>query len=160
MIVYRITTAKWADTLTGSGFPARWNPRHVHVVYTAGSIALACLENLVHRSGEGVNLNFRLIEIEIPESVSVTNISVQELPDKWYTMSGYPACQQIGRDWVEKSESCLLRVPSSIITDETNVLINPNHTEFEKISIQDIREFSFDERLMKSSNSSSITPSK
>ncbi|REL24907.1 RES domain-containing protein [Rhodohalobacter sp. SW132] len=150
MIVYRITTAKWADKLTGSGFPARWNPRHVHVVYTAGSIALACLENLVHRSGEGLNLNFRLTEIEIPESASVTSISVQELPEKWHTMSGYPACQQIGRDWVDNGKSCLLRVPSSIIPDETNVLINPNHPEFEKIFIKEIREFSFDERLMKS----------
>lgn len=147
MIVYRITTAKWADKLSGSGYPARWNPRHVQVIYTASSIALACLENLVHRSGEGLNANFRLVEISIPDGISTQTVTTDELPEHWHTVEGYPFCQRIGNEWVEKSNSCTLQVPSSIIPDETNILINPGHSEFPQVSIQQVRRFSFDERL-------------
>ena len=148
MVVYRITTAKWADKLTGSGYPARWNPRYVHVIYTASSIALACLESLVHRSGEGLNANFRVVEINIPDEVSPDEIKAEELPENWYTINGYSVCQSIGRRWIDEQKSCTLVVPSSIIPQETNVLINPNHPEFHQISIRSIREFSFDKRLI------------
>lgn len=147
MIVYRITTAKWADKLSGSGYPARWNPRHIQVIYTASSIALACLENLVHRSGEGLNANFRLVEIWIPDGISSQTVTTDDLPENWHGIDGYPFCQRIGREWVEKRFSCTLQVPSSIIPDETNILINPGHAEFPKVSITKIRKFSFDERL-------------
>lgn len=149
MYVYRITTAKWASKLSGSGHPGRWNQRHVQVIYTASTIALACLENLVHRSGEGLNANFRLIRIEIPEEVSNESVTLSDLPNNWHTLNGYPVCQSIGKQWVEKQESCILQVPSSIIPDETNILINPDHPEFGQISINQIRKFSFDERLNK-----------
>ena len=158
MIVYRITTAKWADKLSGSGSPARWNPRHVQVIYTASSIALACLENLVHRSGEGLNLNFRLVEILIPDDMAFDSINIADLPENWHKTEGYPACQVIGKEWVDQNETCILQVPSSIIPDESNILINPGHPDFYKISIQSIRNFSFDERLIDSdSNDISIT---
>jgi len=147
MVVYRITTAKWANKLSGSGYPARWNPRYVQVIYTASSIALACLENLVHRSGEGLNANFRVVEINIPNEVTSKEITLEELPENWHTINGYSACQSIGRRWVEEQKSCTLVVPSSIIPAETNLLINPNHPEFHQISIRNIREFSFDKRL-------------
>lgn len=148
MVVYRITTAKWADKLTASGYPARWNPRYVHIIYTASSIALACLENLVHRSGEGLNTNFRVVEINIPDNISSKKITPEELPENWNTTTGYSVCQSIGRRWVDEQNSCTLLVPSSIIPAETNLLINPNHPEFDQISIRSIREFSFDKRLV------------
>lgn len=147
MVVYRISLAKWAGNLTGSGYPARWNPKGYHVVYTAESRALACLENLVHRSGEGLNANFRIIEIEIPDSVNLKEIRTEDLPERWHLIESYPVCQAIGKEWLEKRESCTLRVPSSIIDDEKNILINPNHPEFDKVSIKTIREFTFDDRL-------------
>lgn len=147
MIVYRITTVKWATQLNGSGYPARWNPRHVRVIYTAGSIALACLENLAHRSGEGLNANFRLVAINIPEQTSSDSYSLTDLPEGWHTVHGYAICQKIGAEWIQNNETCILSVPSSIIPYETNVLINPNHPDFHQISIQSIRQFSFDERF-------------
>lgn len=147
MIVYRITTAKWASRLSASGYPARWNPKNVHVIYTAGSAALACLENLVHRSGEGLNALFRLIEIEIPDSISSKSIQTEDLPPDWHQMRGYTICQVIGKQWIEEQQACTMNVPSSIIPVEKNILINPHHPEFKKISIQDIKDFSFDKRL-------------
>ncbi len=147
MIVYRITTAKWANKLTASGYPARWNPRHVKVIYTASSTALACLENLVHRSGEGFNANFRLIEIAIPDKLRFDSITVDELPENWHKPEGYPVCREFGKEWVDQDKTCILKVPSSIIPDETNILINPGHPGFGQITIKSIQPFSFDERL-------------
>jgi len=148
MTVYRITTVKWADKLSGSGFPARWNPHNVQVIYTASSIALACLENLVHRTGEGLNANFRLAEIAIPDDMTIDFIHFDSLPENWHKTEGYSLCQEIGEEWVTQNKTCLLQVPSSIIPDETNILINPKHAEFGQITIKRIQPFSFDKRLI------------
>ncbi|MFU8813381.1 MAG: RES family NAD+ phosphorylase [Balneolaceae bacterium] len=147
MNVYRITTAKWADNLAGSGYPARWNSKGVYMAYTASSRALACLENLVHRSGEGLHNRFRIVEIEIPDLVSIQKIRADSLPEGWYKTGHYPTCRHIGDRWIEGGTSLLLEVPSSIIQEETNVLINPRHPEFSEVKIADIRKFRFDERL-------------
>ncbi len=147
MVVYRITTAKWADKLTASGFPARWNSKGTRILYTASSRALACLENLVHRSGEGLNQQFRIAEIYIPNKASREIVNFSDLPDKWFKMEQYDFCQRIGDDWIEQGKSLLLQVPSSVIQEETNVLINPNHSEFHQVKVQNISSFEFDERL-------------
>jgi len=147
MVVYRITLEKWADKLSGSGYAARWNSKGSFVIYTAESRALACLENLVLRSGEGFNKHFSLVEVEIEDDASVESIDVDSLPKEWHSMTKYGFCQSLGENWIDSKSSLLLRVPSSIIDDEYNVLINPHHPEFPKVSIKTIREFSFDKRL-------------
>ena len=147
MVVFRITTERWAGVLTSSGYPARWNSKGTHIIYTASSRALACLENLVHRSGEGLNHQFRITEIYIPDRISTQKISSQNLPDGWYQIDNYHHCQKIGDQWTEKADSLLLEVPSSIIRDESNILINPQHPEFSKTMVQKITPFDFDKRL-------------
>ncbi|CAN5396774.1 RES family NAD+ phosphorylase [soil metagenome] len=147
MIVYRITTVKWAGQLSGSGQAGRWNSKGNFVIYTASTRALACLENLVHRSGEGLNHNFKITEIRIPDDCTAKTISTDDLPSLWFKMENTVHCRRIGDNWIEQKKNLLLHVPSSIIPDELNVLINPAHTEFEKISVHAIRDFSFDERL-------------
>lgn len=148
MLVYRISLTKWADSLAGSGFPARWNPKGVYVIYTAESRALACLENLVHRSGEGLHQNFSLIEISVPDDTALQTIELNALPDNWHHISGYPVCRAMGREWAADHKSLLMRVPSSIIRDEFNILINPNHPEFKQVKIKRKIPFSFDRRFM------------
>lgn len=147
MELYRITTSKWAGKLSGSGYPARWNSKGVFVIYTASSRALACLENLVHRSGEGLNRNFKITVISVPENASSKHITDDELPDSWFKRSRYSVCRNLGDDWINSGASLLLEVPSSIIKDETNILINPNHPEFRTVEVTDISDFEFDKRL-------------
>ena len=147
MELYRITTAKWAGELSGSGYPARWNSKGIFVIYTASSRALACLENLVHRSGEGLNGNFKITVINVPEDASSKQISVDDLPDMWFKRNGFTICRKLGDEWIKNGNSLLLRVPSSIIRDETNVLINPNHPEFGTVAVKEICDFEFDDRL-------------
>ena len=149
MNVYRIILSKWAKSLTGSGYPARWNSKGKFVIYSAGSTALAILENLAHRSGEGLNKNFKLITIEIPSSVKVKKISLKKLPTHWYKVENYELCQKLGDEWIDNSNFAVLEVPSSIVTNETNYIINPAHKDFKKIKIRSISIFEFDPRIKK-----------
>ncbi len=147
MLLYRITLEKWSKTLTASGQPARWNSKGKYVIYTAGSRALACLENVVHRSGEGLSQLFKVMVIEVPDEIHVESVSLENLPENWHEFSSYSFCQQIGDDWIERVSSAILSVPSSIIRQEHNFLINPHHPDFKHIKILRTEDFLFDPRI-------------
>jgi RES domain-containing protein len=147
MTVYRITTAQWSNKLTASGFPARWSSKGSFVIYTAQSRALACLENLVHRTGIGSNAIFRVMVINIPHTVSIEQLQRNKLKKDWNTFENYSYCQGIGDQWVQEARSAILRVPSAIVDEEFNYLLNPNHPEFNKIKLMGDNPFLFDPRF-------------
>ncbi|AHJ97741.1 RES domain protein [Hymenobacter swuensis DY53] len=89
MLVYRICLAKYADDLFASGYRARWNFKDQFVIYTAATRALACLENVVHRSGEGLTDQFRVLVIEVPDDVLIEEITPTQLPVNWEKASRY-----------------------------------------------------------------------
>jgi RES domain-containing protein len=148
MIVYRITTEQWANQLHASGYAARWNSKGNFVIYTASTRALACLENLVHRSGEGLNRIFKTVEIDIPGSLTIQNVLRTQLKDDWTKRENYFQTRTVGDEWLKEKKSPILRVPSAIIPEEHNYLINPEHPGFQKISIKRISDFLFDNRLV------------
>ncbi len=135
MIVFRITIDKYADALHPSGNPARWNSRDVKVIYTTGSRALACLENLVHRNSRGLHSSFKTILIEIPDNLEIKTLNKDNLKPGWQQYAEMPYTQQIGDEWVQSQSSAVLRIPSVIIPEENNYLINFNHVDFNKIKI-------------------------
>ena len=147
MQLFRITTAKWAGKLSGSGYPARWNSKGAFIIYTASNRALACLENLVHRSAEGLNRNFKITVIDAPDQSSIQMVHTADLPENWHKTSNVPVCRIIGDQWIKSRASLLLSVPSAIIRDEFNVLINPAHSDFQNVTVKDIVDFEFDKRL-------------
>ena len=147
MEVYRITLAKYAQQLIAPGTEARWNSRGYFVIYTAGSRALACLENLVHRDSEGLKNLFKVIVINIPDEVEITAIEETTMPTDWTKSNKLYQTRQIGNTWLSSLNSCVLKVPSAVIKGEFNFLINPAHPSFLKIQIKAIEEFEFDSRL-------------
>ena len=147
MEAYRITLKKWSKTLKASGFPGRWNSKGVFVIYTSSTRALASLENLVHRSGEGLNKVFKTMQIKIPNNLKVQEIKQSQLSRNWFKYENYNECQKLGDKWVEESKYPVLKVPSAIIKMEHNYLLNPNHKQFQKIKITTIEDFQFDPRL-------------
>ncbi|HVZ55452.1 MAG TPA: RES family NAD+ phosphorylase [Chitinophagaceae bacterium] len=149
MIAYRITLAKWAGRLTASGFAARWNSNGHFMLYSAGTRALACLENLVHRRSIGSNDLFRVTLINIPDDIRINKIDKEELPANWQEYLHYTSCQIIGDKWLKENETCILQVPSAIIPEEYNLLINTQHRDFSRIAVHSIEPFVFDERLAK-----------
>ena len=150
MEVFRIVHTKWSNSLTASGYAARWNSTGLFVIYAAENCSLACLENLVHRNGFGNDSDFSLLTISLTKTLKTLEINPKDLPKDWNTTNenGHLICRAIGDSWIRNQQSAILFVPSAIISKERNVLINPNHPDFKKIRFT-IQEFAFDKRLIK-----------
>ena len=149
MIVYRITLKKWAGRLTASGRAARWNSNGHFMIYAASTRALACLENIVHRRSIGRDDLFEITLIEIPDDLKIKKINKEKLPANWQEYINYTSCQFLGDAWLKENKTAVLQVPSAIITEECNYLLNPQHPDFGRIKAYAAEKFMFDERLMK-----------
>lgn len=147
MLVYRICHKKWSGSLQASGNAARWNSDGIKVIYTASSRSLACLENIVHRSGEGLNSMFVVMVIEIPDNLLFHSVDSQILPNDWTLQSSYNITRKYGDEWIAESAHCVMKVPSAIIPEENNFLINLLHKDFTEIKLLRVEPFMFDERL-------------
>jgi RES domain-containing protein len=147
MLVYRITLSKYADALVASGNEGRWNSRGLKIIYTAGSRSLACLENLVHRSGMGLNGLFSAMIIEIPDQLTITEIGQNELPEGWTNPFSSKLTRSMGDLWYRGQETAILKIPSAIIPAEHNYIINTIHPSFKKIKLLRTEPFLFDNRL-------------
>lgn len=147
MIVYRISVEKWAGSLAASGNAARWNSKGVYVLYAASTRSLACLENVVHRDGLGLSANFRTMLIQVPDDLKMTTISLASLDESWREWAAASYTRAIGDAWAARLESAVLRVPSAIIPDEYNIILNTAHPDFRKISLLRTEPFQFDPRI-------------
>ncbi len=147
MLVYRITLTKFADKLIASGRAARWNPNETEVIYTASSRSLACLENVVHRSQLGLSQLFSIMTIEVSDTIKKEIINPVDLPAGWREFPQMPLTQSIGEKWISNAQTAILQVPSSIIEEEVNYLINPQHPDFRKIKLLRADRFVFDLRI-------------
>ena len=147
MLVFRITLTKYSNSLVASGRAARWNSNDVKMIYTSCSRALSCLENVVHRSKLGLSSNFSVMQITIPGSIEVKDIDLKDLPFNWDKFECMHLMQKLGDNWIKEGETAVLKVPSSIIHDEFNYLLNPNHPEFKRIKLDTVKPFLFDDRI-------------
>ncbi|MBO9380618.1 RES domain-containing protein [Sphingomonas histidinilytica] len=141
-----------ADDLSGKGAEitgGRWNTVGIPMVYTSLTRALACLETIVHLNGGGLPLNRYLVEVRIADdlwSVAETQ-TASSLKVGWDAEPAGRASVEYGSDWARSNRSLLLIVPSVIVPEETNVLINPHHPEASRISATKVRRWLYDGRL-------------
>jgi len=147
MLVYRIVLAKYSGELFASGRAARWNPNEVKMIYTASSRSLACLENVVHRDKIGLTKAFDLMTIECPDDIKIKSILLADLSINWADYDQMPQTQKTGADWIRGNASAILKVPSTIVEDEVNYLLNPEHPDFKFISVIKRQPFVFDGRI-------------
>jgi len=154
-ILWRIAkhTAKYAaDDLSGGGAKltgGRWNSKGKEVVYAASSIALATLETLAHLGDNIAIRNAFLVRISVPASIWRKReiIEASELPPAWLAEPAGSTTINFGDAWLESKAAALLLVPSVIVPEEYNVLINPLHQDARHITSQVIRQFIYDPRL-------------
>lgn len=146
MTIYRITLSKYANQLFAPGTAGRWNSQGRFVIYTAGSVALACLENLVHRDAAVLQAPYKLMKIEVPDTVSVMDLDETGLKENWWGEQLLNT-REIGDQWLQSLQSCVLKVPSAIIQQEYNFLLNPGHPHFSQIRLDSVQDFRFDRRL-------------
>ncbi|MCH8569629.1 MAG: RES family NAD+ phosphorylase [Balneolales bacterium] len=153
MIVYRVEREKYLETtLNGVGAALtvgyRWNSLNTYLVYTAESRALAALEVSVHLDlSEDLPTDRHYVEIEIPESVQILELNPADLPKGWNSKPLILETQFIGDDFVKDKAVAVLKVPSCIVRQEFNYLINPNHPDSKKIKVLSTTPFQFDDRL-------------
>ncbi len=148
MIVYRITNSLFKDDLSGSGaktFGGRWNSKGISMLYTSEHISLAVLEMLVNISMEEVKKFYHLLEIYVPDNNSISLIVENKLKPNWHDDESYT--NFIGDEFSKNTKALILKVPSSVIIQEHNFLVNPKHPDFKKIKIQSSNPFTFDNRL-------------
>jgi RES domain-containing protein len=141
-----------AHDLSGTGAEetgGRWNRKGVRVVYASGSRALACLETVVHlASGESLPLNRYLVEIRIP--LDLWNARALFDPASHVGWDAEPAGKvsiEWGSAWVQRRTTLLAEVPSVIVPEEQNVLVNPEHPAAGRLTAVKIRRWTYDWRL-------------
>lgn len=153
MRVFRVERKKYLNsTLKGTGAALtegyRWNSLNTYLVYTAESRALATLEVSVHLDlSEDLPTDRCYVEIEIPDDIQIMELEIGDLPDTWDSRPPILETQYIGDDFVKDNNAAVLKVPSCIIPQENNYLINPNHPDSSRIKVISKVPIVFDPRI-------------
>jgi RES domain-containing protein len=116
-------------------------------VYTSATLSLAALEYFVHLDPIDAPSDLVAILAEIPDTLARTEIRAETLPPNW---RAYPAPEQlaeIGTTWVRARTTAVLVVPSAVVPQERNCLLNPAHSDFRRIRAGKPEAFSFDPRM-------------
>ena len=148
---WRVDKEKWKNSsFDGSGAAregGRWNSAGIRVVYASKHLAMASLEKYVHLP-KPVPAATKLVRFTVDfNGVTTKTLHPADLPANW-NVSPVPAeTQKIGDDWVESNETAILAVPSAIIPEEWNFLLNPAHPDFKKVTIHPPEKFIYTDRV-------------
>jgi RES domain-containing protein len=71
------------------------------------------------------------------------------MPDGWDALPYSGISQIVGDEWLESGRTAVLAVPSVVVPQEWNFLLNPKHRNFHKIKIADKVITPFDSRLIR-----------
>ncbi|WP_423736592.1 RES family NAD+ phosphorylase [Chitinophaga caseinilytica] len=147
MLVFRITHKQYSQELYASGIKGRWNGAGRKVIYCAESISLAFLENMIRRQGVGFNQDFKIMIIEVPDGLEITTIQPGQLHAKWRDFKDYSHCQPLGNKWFDEGNTPVLKVPSAVLPESSNYVLNTLHPEFRRIRLIETTELVPDERI-------------
>ena len=148
MLVYRVAKCAYINDLSGRGaslFAGRWNSKGIFMLYTSMTPSLALLENRVHMTFMPTE-EFCLAKLSIPED-KVLVMEAIDLPVDWYKYPAPSALKKIGDAFVRDMVYLALKIPSAVLPEEYNILINPNHPDAVKIEQVSNRTIPIDERL-------------
>ncbi|WP_118182514.1 RES family NAD+ phosphorylase [Paraburkholderia phosphatilytica] len=141
-----------ADDLSGEGAKqtgGRWNRPGAAVLYCASSIALAALETVVHWNAEGLPLNRYLVRIDVPDDIlhAATTVTAAAAPVGWDAIPEGKVSLDLGDNWLGAKKSAILRVPSVIVPEEFNILVNPLHPDAVAVTACKLRKWIYDSRI-------------
>jgi len=150
--VFRITKTLYSRDLSGTGarlHGGRWNPKGISVVYTAESRALATVEYLVHVPLSLIPRDLQMVTVHIPDWIAPTTIAMADLPANWRDYPPPPELAALGMQWTRAQETLALRVPSVVVEQEWNVLLNPLHPDMPHVTIAQVEPYRLDSRLLR-----------
>ena len=144
-----VKTAYQGKAFTGDGariYGGRWNSRDIPMIYTADSLALASIETIVNLPSPKLLEDFVRIPVRF-NSKLVEDLPPSKLPKEWKSRPASPHTKIIGDNWAKEQRSAVLKVPSVVVPEEFNYLLNPAHPAFKKIEIGKPVIYHFDPRL-------------
>ena len=145
-----VKASRVADAFSGEGarlFGGRWNSRGTAVVYASEHLATAALELIVHLRPLVPRLPLVAISVEIPDAL-IERVPNEQLPAEWRLSPAGPATWKLGDAWVRESRSAVLALPSVIVPEEINFLLNPAHPDIHRVVVGKANPFAFDPRLL------------
>lgn len=153
-IGWRVVKKKLKSTaFDGEGarlYGGRWTSVGRRAVYTSSSVALATLEILVHLglANRSVVVNsYVFYRVDIPERL-VVEVDPDDLPSNWAAPIAPAELSVIGDAWLDARAKPVLRVPSAVVFSEPNLILNPEHPQFSRLSIGPEQPYAFDSRLL------------
>lgn len=151
MFVYRIARTIYIRDLSGTGakrYGGRWNPKGIALLYTSRHRSLAILELLVNTGMQALPKDLSMLKLELPKLNPSSEITAADLPGNWRNSPAPFQLAELGSEWAISNTALSLQVPSAVVPEEKNILINPNHPDFKKIRIESVSSFSLDSRLL------------
>lgn len=149
MEVYRINNKKYSADISGKGaflHGGRWNDEETYMLYCASHRSLAMLESLVHIT-QGNSFSWCLLSIELPISIDkIATLEAKHLSPNW--INDEDETRYYGENFIKANKELALFVPSAVVQEEYNVIINPKHTLFKKIKITENKPINIDKRLI------------
>ena len=147
MLIYRLGSGRYPpnDWLGASLYGGRWNHKGTPAIYAAASRALCALEVLANANE--LAGDYIATPIELPDDLAVRRVSIDSLPSDWDAAQATTGTADIGTEWAERLETVVLVVPSAIIAQEQNYILNPRHPDFSRVRFLTSEPFHFDDRL-------------
>lgn len=117
------------------------------MLYAASSIALAALETLVHLPANGLPLNHYLVEVAILDETWEAR-EILDVTDMggWDAIPPGKTSIDFGDAWVGEQRSAVLVVPSVVVPEEHNILLNPTHPDMTRVEARTVRKWLYDPR--------------
>jgi RES domain-containing protein len=124
----------------------RWNSPGRGVIYAAETYAGAILEILVHANLNRLPRTHGVLAIEIPAGLAVEHLAASDLPG--WNAPNQAVSQAFGDRWLVEARTAVLLVPSLVTQGrEHNVLLNPAHPDFARITHTPPESVLWDDRL-------------
>ena len=150
MHAWRIAKKPFALDRSGTGphrYGGRWNSPGVAVIYAGMTPEISAMETLVHAGGI-LPTDLVLVRFDLPEEASLYyRCKITEVPRGWDALPGSVSAVDFGNAFVKAGVHLGMIVPSAVMSEASNIVINPNHKDFSKVQISIIRPFKFDARL-------------
>jgi RES domain-containing protein len=149
MIVYRLGKSQFSDDLVGIGaklFGARWNNVGTACLYASSSRALAVLEYTVNVNIHDIPRALSFTEIEIPDE-NIAELEITDLPGNWTEFPAPSTTKDFGTNLLRQATAPIIKIPSTIIPQEYNYILNPAHPDSNKFKILKVEDFIYDIRI-------------
>lgn len=152
MRAWRIARERFALDRSGAGGLAeagRWHPWGVPVIHAGMTVEICVLEKLVH-TGPYLPADLVLVEMTLPDETTLYEVAEKTSPPKaWDATPSQAVSMKFGGDFLRSARALGLIVPSAIVPEALNLVVNPRHSRFGEVTMRIVRPFTFDKRLRK-----------